>query len=113
MAFGGEGSDVRIVLTTIGGEDAAADLARALVERRVAACVNIVPAVRSIYRWQGAVQDEREVLLVMKATADRLDDLVAAVAELHPYDVPEIVAVEPRFVAQAYASWVADSVRRG
>jgi periplasmic divalent cation tolerance protein len=102
---------VMVVLTTVGGEDDAARLAKALVERRVAACVNVLPGVRSIYRWQGAVQDDRELLLLVKTTRARLDDATAAIAALHPYEVPEIVALEAASVADAYAAWLADCVR--
>ena len=102
---------VMVVLTTVGNEDDAARLATALVERRVAACVNVLPGVRSIYRWQGAVQDDRELLLLVKTTRARLDDASAAIAELHPYEVPEIVALEAASVAGAYAAWLADCVR--
>ena len=95
-----------VVLTTVGSEDDAVRLANALVERRLAACVNVVPGVRSIYRWQGAVQDDRELLLVVKTTAERQAALTAALGELHPYEVPEIVALEAGFVAPAYARWL-------
>jgi periplasmic divalent cation tolerance protein len=99
-----------VVLTTVGSEDDAVRLATALVERRLAACVNIVPGVRSIYRWQGAVQDDRELLLLVKTTRDRRAALAEALRELHPYEVPEVVAVEPSFVAEPYAGWLADAV---
>jgi len=102
---------VLVVLTTVGSEDDAVRIASALVERRLAACVNVIPGVRSIYRWQGAIQDDREVLLVIKTTGDRREALTVALAELHPYEVPEIVALDPSFVAPAYARWLSDAVR--
>jgi periplasmic divalent cation tolerance protein len=101
---------VLIVLTTVAGEDAAVTLANALVERRLVACVNVLPGVRSIYRWQGAIQDDRELLLLAKTTSGRLADVTAALTELHPYDVPEIVALEAASVAPAYAAWLRDCV---
>lgn len=107
-----EAERAMVVLTTVANEDDAGRLATALVERRVAACVNVLPGVRSIYRWQGAVQDDRELLLLVKTTRARLDDATAAIKELHPYEVPEIVALEAASVADAYASWLADCVRR-
>lgn len=110
MSDSGDGARVMIVLTTVGGEDDAVMLARALVERRLVACVNVLPGVRSIYRWQGAVQDDRELLLLAKTTAARLADVTAALGELHPYDVPEIVAVEAASVAPAYAAWLRDCI---
>lgn len=105
------GQDVVLVLTTVSLEDDAQRLAAALVERRLAACVNVVPGVRSIYRWQGAVQDDRELLLVVKTTRDRLEDAMAAIGELHPYEVPEIVTLEAGAVSAAYGAWLRDAVR--
>jgi len=107
------GSGVIVVLTTVATEEAAERLATALVERRLAACVNILPRVRSIYRWQGAVQDDRELLLLVKTTRERRDETMRAIAELHPYDVPELVALDADAVSGPYASWLADAVHRG
>lgn len=104
---------VIVVLTTVATEDDAARIASALVERRLAACVNLLPAIRSIYRWQGAVQDDRELLLLIKTTAARRAALVDALGELHPYDVPEIVALDTAFVGPAYARWLRDAVEPG
>jgi periplasmic divalent cation tolerance protein len=110
MADTDDGARVMVVLTTVGNEDDAARLARALVERRLVACVNVVPGVRSIYRWQGAIQDDRELLLLVKTTAARLSEVTVALAELHPYDVPEVVALEAAMVAPSYAAWLRDCV---
>ena len=85
-------SDLRVVLVAAPPRRARS-LARALVERRVAACVNLVPGVRSVYRWKGRVEEARETLLVAKTTAGRLPALLAAVRELHPYEVPEAIAL--------------------
>lgn len=104
---------VVVVLTTVATEEAAERLAKELVERRLAACVNILPRVRSIYRWDGAVQDDRELLLLVKTTRERRDETMRAIAELHPYDVPEVVALEADAVSGPYASWLGDAVRRG
>src|SRR5271167_5237925 len=84
-------ADARIVLTTVGSSEKAQHLARALVERRLAACVNIIGPIRSIYRWKDAIENEQEYLLVIKTTGERADDLEAAFAELHPYELPEHV----------------------
>jgi periplasmic divalent cation tolerance protein len=97
---------VILVLTTVANEDDALRLARQLVERRVAACVNVLPGVRSIYRWQDAVQDDRELLLVVKTSRDRRAALTEALSAIHPYEVPEIVALDTAFVAPAYARWL-------
>lgn len=81
-------------------------LARALVEEKCAACVNLVPGVESIYRWQGAVEEASEVLLIAKTTAGRVPDLVRRLRELHPYEVPECVVLEPRDVEPKYKAWL-------
>ncbi|MBI1356295.1 MAG: divalent cation tolerance protein CutA [Acidobacteria bacterium] len=97
----------RIALTTCGGADAAAELARALVERRLAACVNIIPGVRSFYWWDDAVQDDAEVLLLMKTDAETAPALEAAVRELHAYDTPEFVVLPVESGSAAYLEWIA------
>lgn len=101
---------VRIALTTIGSLDEGRRMARLLVERRLAACVNIIPSLTSIYRWQGAVEEAAEVLLVMKTTSERLIVLEAAVRELHSYEVPEFLALEITSGSQPYLDWLTDSV---
>ncbi len=105
---GGRGKGaVRVVLVTAPPR-AALPLARALVRRRAAACVNLVPRVRSIYRWKGRVEEAGETLLVIKTAAARVPDLLAAVRELHPYEVPEGIALP---VAEGLEPWL-DWVRR-
>ena len=97
---------VRIVLTTVGSHEAAEGLAGSLVERRLAACVNIVGPVRSIYRWEGAVERDQEFLLLIKTTEGRCGELATAVNELHPYDLPEFVELDVAGGSPAYLSWV-------
>lgn len=104
-------TDVRVVYLTAPDAEVAAALARALVEARLAACVNLVPGLRSIYRWEGAVHDEPEVLLIVKTTADRLDALRALVVELHPYAVPEVLALPAVAGHAPYLDWVRAAVR--
>lgn len=99
-----------LVLTTVGpGFDAAA-LARALVEQRLAACVNVVERIRSIYRWEGAVQDDAEQLLVIKTTDARVEALREALFARHPYEVPEFVVVPVAGTSDAYGAWILESV---
>lgn len=98
----------RLALTTCADSDAAASLAALLVERRVAACVNIVPGIRSIYRWQGKVEDETECLLIIKTVADRVAELKASIAELHSYDVPELLVLPVETGATSYLNWIAE-----
>jgi len=103
-------TEQRVVLSTIGTKGEAEDLAWELVERRVAACVNIVEMQASIYRWEGEVKSEKEWLLVMKTTAAMLDELFASLHELHPYEVPECIALPIDRGSQKYLSWISESV---
>jgi periplasmic divalent cation tolerance protein len=102
---------VFVVLSTFPNPDKAAEIARVLVDERLAACVNLVPTVRSIYRWQGAVSDDTETLAVIKTTRDRYDALAARLRELHPYEVPEMLAFDVAAGHAAYLSWVSEQVR--
>jgi periplasmic divalent cation tolerance protein len=106
MAPASTDADVRVALSTAPDEDVAARIARALVDERLAACANLVPSVRSIYRWQGAVEDAREVLLVIKTRADRVDALAERLRALHPYDVPELVVLPVAGGLAPYLDWV-------
>ncbi|WP_159016576.1 divalent-cation tolerance protein CutA [Cognatiluteimonas profundi] len=88
-------------------------IAQALVDERLAACVNVVPGVHSVYRWQGAVERADEVLLLVKTTNARLEALTARVRSLHPDELPELVAVEVAGGSPAYLAWVAQQTRPG
>jgi periplasmic divalent cation tolerance protein len=101
-----------VVLSTFPDAETAARIARALVEEQLAACVNVVPAVRSIYRWDGKVCDEAEALAVIKTTAERYAALAARIAELHPYQVPELIALPLADGHPPYLAWLADQVAR-
>jgi periplasmic divalent cation tolerance protein len=97
-----------LVLTTLGNDEDAVRVAKALLERRVAACVNIVGSVRSFYRWEGKIEDDSERLLLIKTRADRYNDLESVIGDVHPYDVPELIAVPLERGAAAYLGWVDD-----
>lgn len=97
---------VRIVLITVPDAETGAGLARALVEERLAACVNVVPGVRSIYRWQDGLEDDTEVLLLVKTRAERCSQLAERVRDLHPYDVPEVLELAAVGGSRAYLDWV-------
>ena len=90
--------------------DRARELATAVVERRLAACVNIVPAVESVYRWEGAVTRDEEALLVIKTTRAAVEPLIAALGSLHPYENFELIAVEIVAGAGPYLRWIGESV---
>ena len=92
--------------------DTAERIATALVDERLAACVNILPGLRSIYRWQDAVERADEVLLLVKTSADAYPALQARLRELHPYELPELLAVESAFGLPEYLLWVAAETRR-
>jgi periplasmic divalent cation tolerance protein len=100
--------DALLVLCTAPAEGEAAErLARGLVEARLAACVNLVVGLRSFYRWEGAIQDDAEVQLLIKSRRGRLEALVAYVHEHHPYDVPEVIALPIVGGAAPYLAWLA------
>lgn len=108
---GAAAGDVRVVLVTAPDADVAARLARALVGESLAACVNLVPQIRSIYRWQGEIQDDAEVLLVIKTTEERMTALCERVSALHPYDLPEVLALPAAGGSGAYLDWVREASR--
>jgi len=100
----------RLVLSTAPDLEVARRLARRLVEARLVACVNLLPGTTSVYRWQGAVQEDTEVLLVFKTTVERLAELEERLLAEHPYDTPEFVVIEPDSVSPAYLAWLRSSV---
>jgi len=104
-------TDALLVFTTLPSADKAAELAKALVEERLAACANLLPAIRSIYRWQGKLQDENEVLLLLKTRAEHLERLKLRILELHPYEVPEVLAVPVEAGYQPYLEWLAGETK--
>ena len=102
-------TDALVVLVTAPSPEVAAGLARALVEARLAACGSVVPGLRSIYRWEGKVQDEAEVLLILKTTRGRFEALRDEVLRRHPYQVPEVLALPVEAGSAAYLAWIAAS----
>jgi len=99
-------SEALVILCTCPDPLVAESLARGLVARRLAACVNILPAIRSIYVWQESLQDDAEVLLVIKTMAERYPELESWLTKRHPYEVPEIVALPAARVAADYLAWL-------
>ncbi|MES1952581.1 hypothetical protein S4A8_17062 [Salinisphaera sp. S4-8] len=99
-------AEARMVYVTCPDIETARTIASALVEHHEAACVNIVPGLESVYRWQGKIEIDNELLLLIKTRAERIDDIQARVAALHPDDVPEMVAVPIIEGATAYLDWL-------
>lgn len=110
MSSAAEPSSFVIVLTTLGADTDAAGLARTLVGQRLAACVNIVGEVTSIYRWKEEVDQDAEQLLVIKTTTDLVDVLQARLRELHPYELPEFLVLPVKGGSEGYLAWLRDSV---
>lgn len=101
-----------VILITVPSAESAKTLAHGIIERQLAACVNIIPQVTSVYRWEGKVNEDSEQLLVIKTETKLLKDLAAAVRELHPYTVPELISLPITAGSQAYLNWVTDSVKK-
>ena len=102
---------VLVVFCTFPDVEKAREVGAALVEARLAACVNLLPGIESIYHWQGAVERAGEVLAVFKTTSAAWPAFASRLRELHPYEVPEIIAVRPERVAESYARWVMEETR--
>lgn len=98
---------MRLVLTTAGSADEARKIAHALVQRRLASCVNIVPRIESVYRWQDKVESAEEWLLLIKTRAATFERLRAAIEELHSYELPECIMLEIAEGDKAYLDWIA------
>jgi periplasmic divalent cation tolerance protein len=99
-------TEVRIVMTTAGTREEAEDIARNLVDERLAACVSVVPGLSSIYRWKGEVEATSENLLIIKTTAARLDEVETALYQLHSYEVPEFLVLTPEAAGKSYLDWL-------
>ena len=100
-----------VVFCTFPDVASARQIGTLLVERQLAACVNLVPAVESIYRWQGNVETAAEVLAIFKTTAAAFPAFEQTLSEMHPYDVPEIIALDPAEVSGPYREWVLNTVQ--
>lgn len=104
-------TDKRLVLSTVATNEEARVIAGALVEKRLAACVNIVGPIQSIYRWKDAVEDSQEFLLLIKTTEAQFPQLRDELKQLHSYEVPECIAIEVEDGLPAYLEWIGESVR--
>ena len=101
-----------IVLTSVAADFDARPLARELVEMRLAACVNIVPAVLSIFRWKGAIEEDGEQLLVIKTVDDNVESLRKELVARHPYEVPEFLVLQVASTSDSYGAWLLESISR-
>lgn len=103
-------TDKRLILTTCGSAEEARRIAQEIVQRRLAACVNIVPQVESVYRWKGEIESAAEWLLIIKTTAAAFERLRYALDKLHSYDLPECIAIAIEDGSSEYLEWIGESV---
>lgn len=111
MAKRRSGEQGVLVLTTVARQSQARKLAKALLAERLCACVSILPRLESLYWWNGRIEASAELLVLLKTTRRRLKSLERRLGELHPYEIPEILALEPYRISPAYARWLSASVR--
>jgi periplasmic divalent cation tolerance protein len=104
-------TDKIVVLSTCASPEEAGEIARTLVEKRLAACVNILPAVRSIYRWKDAIEDDQETLLLIKSSRALFDELRAEIERMHSYEVPEAIAIPIVDGLERYLEWMGHALR--
>jgi periplasmic divalent cation tolerance protein len=103
--------NIQILFSTIDDSASAEKVAKQLVEERLAACVNVLPGVTSVYHWQGKVQHEQEHLLILKTPTDRVEALIERLKELHPYEVPEMISLSVQSGYRPYLDWVLQETR--
>lgn len=108
---GAKGDDVRVVFVTVPNTETGEFLARELVEERLAACGNVIPKLVSIYWWEDEIQRDEEALVILKTRVDRIEALRDRVTDLHPYEVPEFLALPVEEVHEPYVQWVVDASR--
>ena len=99
-------SKVKLLISTVDKQSTAESLAHSLIEEGVAACVNILPQITSVYRWKGSVETDQEHLMIIKTSADTVEETISLIEKLHPYDVPEIIGVDITAGSKPYLDWV-------
>jgi periplasmic divalent cation tolerance protein len=104
-------SDAKLVISTVGSKDEASKVAAVLVREQIAACVNIVGPIESLYRWQGNVETAQEFLLLVKTISERSADVIKRIRELHSYELPEAIEVNIEGGSADYLKWIGESVR--
>ena len=105
-------SSINVVISTIDSLEAAHEIASRLVSDHLAACVNILPTVSSVYKWKGKIHQDQECMLILKTSTDRVDELVERMISFHPYEVPEILAIPVEKGYRGYMDWVAETTER-
>lgn len=105
------GPGIRIAYLTAPSMEAAGALARALVSARLAGCVNLLPGMKSVYTWEGRIEEADEVVLIVKTTVDRWPELERRIRELHPYQTPCILGFDAAVAGEAFARWILDATR--
>jgi len=104
---------VRLILTTFADEAAAESVVRSLLEERLIACGTLIPGARSLYHWKGVIEDSSEVQVLLKTSGEQASLCMARLEQLHPYEVPEIMELEPNAVSVPYAQWIRESLSQG
>eukprot|EP00944_MAST-04C_sp_MAST-4C-sp1_P013995 g13995.t1 len=99
-----------VVHVTVPSEEVGSDIASSLLKERLAACINIIPNVKSVYRWKGKINKDSEFMLEIKTKSDLFDSLVTAVKATHPYEVPEVIAFPMQYVSESYSKWLAENM---
>ncbi|SRR5581483_5069077 len=99
-------TDKIVVFSTCASQEEAKKLAHALVEKRLAACVNMIPAIRSVYRWKDSIEEEEEILLLIKTSRALIEELRAEIERLHSYEVPEVIALQVVDGSERYLTWM-------
>ncbi len=106
-------SDARIILSTIDSLPAAEIIAQTLVSEFLASCVNIIPGLQSVYRWEGAIHNEKELLLIIKTSSDKTEATLSRLVEIHPYDLPEAIALDIQNGYAPYLNWIVNETANG
>ena len=99
-----------VVHVTVPSEEVGSEIASVLLKERLAACINIIPGVKSVYRWKGKINKDSEFMLEIKTKSDLFDSLVTAVKATHPYEVPEVIAFPMQYVSESYSKWLAENM---
>lgn len=106
-------TELLVVFVTVGNEVDAGRIARTILEERLAACVNILPGIHSIYHWEGTIEGDSEALLIIKTSRELLEDLKTKIREIHPYEVPELIALGVEDGLDSYIDWALGELRQG